>query len=218
MSISENGSKIKYKIILLGDSSVGKTCIFKKLTTGQFNEKIISTIGIDRRTLYFEINTSKEGEPEKKQNCEIQLWDTAGQERFRSITKNYYVSSQGLLFIYDITKRETFDNLDEWFKNVKDDLGNENNYLIILIGNKLDLAEENHEKREVTTEEAQNKCKENEIIWGGECSAKSFSEEQFKEIFKKYSEQIFQKVGYYTTKAEVVNNNGGDKEKKKCPC
>ena len=216
MSASEKD--IKYKIILLGDSSVGKTCIFKKITTGQFNEKIISTIGMDRRTLYLEINTSKQGEPEHKQNCDIQLWDTAGQERFRSITKNYYASSQGLLFIYDITKRETFENLDEWFKNVKDDLGIDNNYLIFLIGNKLDLAEEKPENRQVTLEEAENKCKENGIVWGGECSAKNFSEEEFKDMIKKFSEQIFQKVGYISNKGEIVNNSSFDKGKKKSRC
>ena len=216
MSTSEN--EIKYKIILLGDSSVGKTCIFKKITTGQYNEKSISTIGMDRRTLTFEINTNKEGEEEKKQNCEIQLWDTAGQERFRSITKTYYASSQGLLFIYDITKRETFENLDEWIKNVREDLGDQNNYLIILIGNKLDLAQENADKREVTTEEAENKSKENGIVWGGECSAKNFTEEQFKEIFQKYSELIFHKVGIVSNKGQIVSNNSGGKGKKKSKC
>ncbi len=210
--------ELKYKIILLGDSSVGKTCIFKKITTGQFNEKIISTIGMDRRTLNLEINTSKEGEPEHKQNCDIQLWDTAGQERFRSITKNYYASSQGLLFIYDITKRETFENLDEWFKNVHDDLGDENNYLIFLVGNKLDLAEEKPEIRAVTLEEAQNKCKENGIIWGGECSAKNFTEGEFKDIIKKFSELIFQKVGYISNKGEIVDNSSFDRGKKKSRC
>ena len=216
MSTSEK--ELKYKIILLGDSSVGKTCIFKKITTGQFNEKIISTIGMDRRTLNLEINTSKEGEPEHKQNCDIQLWDTAGQERFRSITKNYYASSQGLLFIYDITKRETFENLDEWFKNVHDDLGDENNYLIFLVGNKLDLAEEKPEIRAVTLEEAQNKCKENGIIWGGECSAKNFTEGEFKDIIKKFSELIFQKVGYISNKGEIVDNSSFDRGKKKSRC
>ena len=216
MSASEK--EIKYKIILLGDSSVGKTCIFKKITTGQYNEKSISTIGMDRRTLLFDINTNKEGEPEKKENCEIQLWDTAGQERFRSITKTYYSSSHGLLFIYDLTKRETFDNLDEWINGVKESLGSENSYLIFLIGNKLDLVEENPDKREVTTEEGENKCKENGIIWGGECSAKSYTEEKFKEMFQKYSELIFQKVGYVSNKGEVVKNNNGEKIKKKSKC
>ena len=216
--MSGTEKELKYKIILLGDSSVGKTCIFKKITTGQFNEKIISTIGMDRRTLNLEINTSKEGEPEHKQNCDIQLWDTAGQERFRSITKNYYASSQGLLFIYDITKRETFENLDEWFKNVHDDLGDENNYLIFLVGNKLDLAEEKPEIRAVTLEEAQNKCKENGIIWGGECSAKNFTEGEFKDIIKKFSELIFQKVGYISNKGEIVDNSSFDRGKKKSRC
>lgn len=217
MSTTEN--EIKYKIILLGDSSVGKTCIFKKITTGVYNDKSISTIGMDRRTLNFEIKTNKEGEPEKKENCEIQLWDTAGQERFRSITKTYYSSSQGLLFIYDLTKRETFENLDEWIQNVKDSLGNDNSYLIFLIGNKLDLVEESPDKRDVTTEEGENKCKENGIIWGGECSAKSFSEEEFQKLFQKFSELIFQKVGRVTNRGEVVkNNNASQKEKKKLKC
>ena len=215
MSTSEE--EIKYKMILLGDSSVGKTCIFKKITTGQFNEKSISTIGMDRRTLFFEINVNKENEPEKKKNCEIQLWDTAGQERFRSITKTYYTSSHGLVFIYDLTKRETFDNLDEWIKNAKESLGNEYKYLIFLMGNKLDIVEEHPEKRETTIEEAENKCKENGIIWGGECSAKKFDEDQFKEMFQKFSELIFQKVGYVSKKGEVVQNNN-DKIKKKSKC
>ena len=217
MSASEK--EIKYKIILLGDSSVGKTCIFKKITTGQYNEKSISTIGMDRRTLFFEININKEGEPEKKENCEIQLWDTAGQERFRSITKTYYSSSHGLLFIYDLTKRETFDNLDEWISGVKESLGSDNNYLIFLIGNKLDLVEENPDKREVTKEEGEKKCQENGIIWGGECSAKSYTEEKFKEMFQKYSELIFRKVGYVSNKGEVVkNNNDNEKKPKRLKC
>ena len=96
-------------------------------------------------------------------------------------------------------------------------MGDQNNYLIILIGNKLDLAEENPEKREVTTEEAENKSKENGIVWGGECSAKNFTEEQFKEIFQKYSELIFHKVGYVSNKGQVVSGGGG-KIKKKSKC
>ena len=217
MSNEEN--EIKYKIILLGDSSVGKTCIFKKITTGQFNQKSISTIGMDRRTLFFDININKPGEEEKKHNCEIQLWDTAGQERFRSITQTYYNSSQGLLFIYDITKKETFDNLDEWINNVKDSLGG-NNYLMILIGNKLDLVEEEPDKREVTTEEGENKCKQKEVLWGGECSAKNFSEEKLREMFQKYSEEIFKKVGFISNKATIVSNvsKSNEKNKKKSKC
>ena len=90
--------------------------------------------------------------------------------------------------------------------------------MIILVGNKQDLVEEKPENREVTLEEAQNKYKENGIVWGGECSAKNFSEEEFKDMIKKFSEQIFQKVGYISNKGEIVNNSSFDKGKKKSRC
>ena len=71
----------------------------------------------------------------------------------------------------------------------------------------MDLVEENPEKREITTEEGENKCKESGLIWGGECSAKSYTEDQFKEMFQKFSELIFKKVGYVSNNGEVVKNN-----------
>ena len=178
--MSDN-SKITYKIIIIGDSAVGKTCIFKKITSNTFNEKSISTIGMDRRTLFFTIKDSKGSDLE----IEVQLWDTAGQERFRSITATYYKSSQGLLLMYDITKRETFSNVENWIENVNDSLGNNNDYLIVLMGNKLDLVKDKPEARDVTEEEAQKLCQEKNIFWGGECSAKDFSEEELRNIFTK---------------------------------
>ena len=193
--------KTTYKIILIGDSAVGKTCIFKKITSGVFNEKSISTIGMDRRTLNFTIKDS-EG---RDLDVEVQLWDTAGQERFRTITNNYYKSSQGLLLIYDITKKDTFNNVENWINNVKETLGEEDKYLIVLIGNKVDLAEANPETREVSLDEAEEICKKDDIFWGGECSAKDFSEEKLKEIFTKYTEEIYKKVGVNIVKAGLVN-------------
>ena len=193
--------KTTYKIILIGDSAVGKTCIFKKITTGVFNEKSISTIGMDRRTLNFTIKDS-EG---RDLDVEVQLWDTAGQERFRTITNNYYKSSQGLLLIYDITKKDTFNNVENWINNVKETLGEEDKYLIVLIGNKVDLAEANPETREVSLDEAEEICKKDDIFWGGECSAKDFSEEKLKEIFTKYTQEIYKKVGVNIVKAGIVN-------------
>ena len=184
--MSNESNRIVYKMIIIGDSSVGKTCIFKKITSGVFIEKSISTIGMDRRTLTFTIEGNKE--------IDIQLWDTAGQERFRSITTSYYKASQGLILMYDITKRESFDNVGNWIDNVKDSL-EDNEYLIVLLGNKLDLAQAKPESREVTSEEAENYCKEKNIYWGGEWSAKDFTEEQLKEIFTKYTYEIYKKVG-----------------------
>jgi Ras-related protein Rab-1A len=197
---NENSEKITYKMIIIGDSAVGKTCIFKKITTGTFSEKSISTIGMDRRTLSFTIK-NKEG---NDLEIEVQLWDTAGQERFRSITTSYYKSSQGLLLMYDITKRETFDNIENWLQNIKDSIGAEEKYLIVLIGNKVDLANADPDSRTVTNEEAENLCKQNNIFWGGECSAKDFTEEQLKDIFTNYTQEIYKKVGVNISKGQVV--------------
>ena len=211
--MSDN-SKITYKIIIIGDSAVGKTCIFKKITSNTFNEKSISTIGMDRRTLFFTIKDSKGSDLE----IEVQLWDTAGQERFRSITTTYYKSSQGLLLMYDITKRETFSNVENWIENVNDSLGNNNDYLIVLMGNKLDLVKNNPEARDVSEEEAQKICQDKNIYWGGECSAKDFSEEELKNIFTKYTQEIYKKVGVNIVKGEMVSTNNNDNKKKKSFC
>ena len=176
-------------MIIIGDSAVGKTCIFKKIISGTFTEKSISTIGMDRRTLSFTIKNEEGNDVE----IDVQLWDTAGQERFRSITTSYYKSSQGLLLMYDITRKETFDNLENWILSIKDSLGEEEKYLIVLVGNKVDLANSNPESREVTTEDAENLCKEKNIYWGGECSAKDFTENELNDIFTKYTQEIYKK-------------------------
>ena len=76
--MTKEGTDLTYKLILIGDSSVGKTCIFKKINTGEFSEKSISTIGMDRRTLIFDIKI-KENNEEITKKCQVHLWDTAGQ-------------------------------------------------------------------------------------------------------------------------------------------
>ena len=200
-------------MIIIGDSAVGKTCIFKKITSGTFTEKSISTIGMDRRTLSFTIKNEEGNDVE----IDVQLWDTAGQERFRSITTSYYKSSQGLLLMYDITRKETFDNLENWILSIKDSLGEEEKYLIVLVGNKVDLANSNPESREVTTEDAENLCKEKNIYWGGECSAKDFTENELNDIFTKYTQEIYKKVGVNIVKAQKVDKNN-DKQPKKFKC
>ena len=212
--MTKEETDLTYKLILIGDSSVGKTCIFKKINTGEFSEKSISTIGMDRRTLIFDIKI-KENNEEITKKCQIHLWDTAVQERFRSVTNSYYKSSQGLILLYDITKRESYDNLDGWIDSVKSSLGDNNEYLIVLLGNKLDLAESSPDSRQVTAEEGQQKSKENGLYWGGECSAKDFTEDQLKELFTKFTQEIYKKVGYHSVKGQVVSNK---KKKKSSGC
>ena len=207
--MSDKDDKIFYKMIIIGDSNSGKKNILKKVSSGTFNEKSISTIGMDNRTLFFTINT-EEGEKE----IEIQLWDTAGQERFRSVTSSYYNSSQGLLLVYDITKKESLDSINKWIETVKDSLEDEENLLMFLLGNK-DLAIENPDRREITSEYAENFCKENNLFWAGEHCLKDITDEQIKEMLKKFSLEIYKKVGI-NKKEKVFDNNVQKHKKLKC--
>ena len=214
-----DNNTIVYKIILIGDSSVGKTCLFKKMTTGNFQEKNISTIGVDRKSLNITIKIT-EGNLEINKQFEIQLWDTAGQERFRSITKSYYKESQGLFLLYDITNRESFDGLDKWITGIRDSLGKEENrYVIILLGNKVDLVNNNPDLRKIDKSEAEKKCQEFGLLWAGECSAKDFTQEELKDLFCKYTKEIYKKVGNNSgSKNQVILKCGAHKQEGDCGC
>ena len=120
-----------FKLIFLGDSGVGKTNIMKRFSEDQFFFNSKPTIGVDFRTKIVKI---------KNHVIKLQIWDTAGQERYKSFTKAYFKDTKGIIIVYDVTSRSSFENLVNWFtlaeENVKvDDMP------IILIGNKLDLIE-----------------------------------------------------------------------------
>ena len=212
----DDSKTVTYKMILLGDTSVGKTCLFKKLTTGVYSNKNVSTIGIDKKTI--NINGSKivENEEEKDLNFSIQLYDTAGQERFRAISKTYYTGSHGLIVMYDITKKETFNNVEDWIKGIRETLGetDENKkYVIILMGNKKDL----EEKREVQVEEAEELCQKNNVFFGGECSVQDFTQDELMEKFQIFIKNVFQKIGIvYARKATIISSKSTKKERQKC--
>ena len=193
---NESNDDIEYKIILLGDTSVGKTCLFKKITTGQFIDRNVSTVGIDRRTIKVKCDFEEDGKKVSK-NVIINLTDTAGQERFKAITKSYYKGSDAAILLYDITERKTFEHIKEWIESIKNTAStiDYNNYSIFLIGTKIDLIETGKKERNVDLEEAINKCKELDVKWGGECSNKEFTEEKYLEIFKGFIKIIYQKVG-----------------------
>ena len=207
----------EYKIILIGDSAVGKTSIFKKLSTGQFVDKNISTIGMDKRTLNFkdievEINGNK-----KKEEFNIILYDTAGQERYRAITKNYFRSSDIVFVIYDITNRKSFENVEGWLESLSQILSNwkTGKYIVTLLGNKLDFVENDEKPRQVEEEEAQKLCDDKDIIWGGECSVKNFSAEEMTEVFIKSWRAFVQKFGIKNELSSQNRIEGSKYEKKK---
>ena len=200
----EQKGEIEYKFILLGDTSVGKTCLFKKITTGTFIDRNVSTVGIDRRTVQILCDIDEGNGIIKTRNIKVNLTDTAGQERFKAITKSYYKGSDAALLLYDITDKRTFEHIQEWVESIRSSLSRtDNKYSIFLIGTKIDLVECGKRKREIEIEEAKSKCKEFNMIWGGESSNKNLTDVQYKEIFKDFIKIIYSKIGF----KKVVTQN-----------
>ena len=140
--------------ILIGDSTVGKTCFLTRYFKNQFNEAFLSTIGIDK-----EIKHVKVGNDSYK----MTLWDTAGQERFKTLPKKYYQNADGVLLLFDVTNEDTFNNVSKWMKDIKDNAnkavnsesGKELEIALYLIGNKIDLTD----KRIISREQAETQAK-----------------------------------------------------------
>ncbi|XP_043720339.1 ras-related protein RABA2a [Telopea speciosissima] len=130
-----------FKVVLIGDSGVGKSNLLSRFTRNEFCLESKSTIGVEfaTRTVQVEGKTIK-----------AQIWDTAGQERYRAITSAYYRGALGALLVYDVTKPTTFDNVSRWLKELRDHA--DSNIVIMLIGNKTDL----EHLRAVATEDAQS--------------------------------------------------------------
>ena len=127
-----------YKVLLLGDTTVGKTCFLMKYTDKTFQDVHISTIGLDYRLKSMTLKSGKK--------IKLQIWDTAGQDRFRAITKNYYKSANGIILIYDVTNRQTFDNVKGWISQIREEANQ--NVLIYIVGNKIDMKEERKVQKE----------------------------------------------------------------------
>ena len=130
------------RVLTIGDKSVGKSSIIIKYIDDKFDENIKSTLGIDYKTKIIQ----------KGDNLiKVTIYDTAGEEKYRHLIKNYYNGSNGILLIYDITNRNSFDDLNYWLEELKKNC-NLNNLYIYLVGNKTDL----EKKRQVSYDEAKN--------------------------------------------------------------
>jgi small GTP-binding protein len=210
---------IDYNIILIGNSAVGKTSLFKKIVTGSFSEKNISTIGMDKKTFTIDAEVDDKGKKVTK-NFNISLIDTAGEERFKSITKTYFKGADCILLIYDVTTRESYDNVSMWIESIHDSIGNHENskYIIVLIGNKIDLIGVDGRIRAVEENEAIAKCQEYKINWGGECSAKTFSDVELKNLIKGYINKIYEKIGEKYSGHQVSKILAKKNKKKKGFC
>jgi Ras-related protein Rab-1A len=136
--MSANDYDYLFKVLIIGNSGVGKSCLLLRFAEDMFSDNYISTIGVDFKIRKLEL----EGK-----SIKLQIWDTAGQERFRTITKSYYRGSNGIVVVYDITDRESFDQVQHWMSEIDAHASAE--VCRLLVGNKADL----NDKRAVKTDE-----------------------------------------------------------------
>ena len=131
MSLTDKGTddyEFIFKVLLLGNSNVGKSSLFLRFVDDIWNDTFVPTIGVDFKIKTFDIDEKK---------IKMQIWDTAGQERFKNIIASYYRGAHGILLIYDVTDKDSFKNLSNWLIEIEKNASK--NVLRVLIGNKCDL-------------------------------------------------------------------------------
>lgn len=177
-----------FKILTIGESAVGKTCLLLRFTDNTFNTDFISTVGID-----FKIQICKI----KEKMVKLQVWDTSGQERFKTITKTYYKGGDGILLVYDVTDRSSFMSLKNWMRQIE--LNAKENVPKIMVGNKCDKTD-----RKVTYEEGEKVAKDFGVPFM-ETSAKE--DINVNEVFKNLTIRIMDQY-------DKLNINKDDKQMK----
>ncbi|KAI9477836.1 MAG: ras family-domain-containing protein [Benjaminiella poitrasii] len=182
----------KFKLVFLGEQSVGKTSLITRFMYDTFDNTYQATIGIDflSKTMYLDDRTIR-----------LQLWDTAGQERFRSLIPSYIRDSSVCVVVYDITNRNSFMNTSKWIDDVRAERGHD--VIIVLVGNKTDL----NDKRQVTVEEGEKKAKEYNVMFI-ETSAKAGYNVK----------ALFRKIGHALPGMESQSEDGQREQYIKCIC
>ena len=196
-----------FKIVLIGDSGVGKTNILSRYLTDKFSSTTQPTVGVE-----FGSKIVKKGEKLIK----LQIWDTAGQERYKSITSAYYKGAKGAFVVYDISRKSTFDNVDKWINELKNN-GSEDVF-ILLVGNKSDL----NDQREISEEEVKKKAEVYNIAF---CETSALKGKNIEFAFESLIDKITEKLekekeilGKNISKIEegktITLNTDKDKDKK----
>merc|ERR1712086_298338 len=190
-----------FKVVLIGESGVGKSNLLTRFTRNEFNRESKSTIGVEFATNTIQVD---------KKTIKAQIWDTAGQERYRAITSAYYRGAVGALLVYDITKESTFEAVKTmWLEELKQHA--DDNIIIMLVGNKKDLGH----LRAVTTEEGRNFAEKNQLSFI-ETSAQQRDGEKEKlpegeesgNVTRAF-EDILKEIYHYVSKTSVAANTPG---------
>jgi small GTP-binding protein len=191
-----------FKLLIIGESGVGKTCLLLRFTDDSFTANHLTTIGIDFKIKIINL--------EEKQ-IKLQIWDTAGQERFRTITKTYYKGAHGIILTYDVTDENSFKNIRNWVRQIEQNA--QSNVCKVLVGNKSD-----REDRKVSFEEGSKLAKEFNMQFF-ETSAKS--NYNVNETFTFLTKEILNTCDVKPSassgmKIEGDKNKDGKKDKQKC--
>ena len=182
-----------FKVLILGDSFVGKTNMLKRFLNDEFDMNTKETVGVEFGSKNFILG-------EKEDIVKAQIWDTAGQERYRSVTKAYYKGAKGALLVYDITRKSTFENIDSWLIDLRTNA--DKDILILLIGNKSDL----NNTREISEEEARTKAEQYNIAFL-ETSAKTG--DNIDKAFTQLIEEVYKaNMSMIQSNVEIEENNG----------
>ncbi|KAL0832682.1 hypothetical protein ABMA28_000868 [Loxostege sticticalis] len=196
-----------YKLLVLGDSNVGKTCIVHRYCDERYYDIYISTIGIDFKQKIINLD----GVPIK-----LQIWDTAGQERFRTLTTAYYRGAMGIILMYDITNLESFNHLSYWLRNIQEYASPD--VIKVLVGNKCDV-HENH--RAVPKERGQKIADDFDMpFFEVSCKSNINIEEAFLTLARKIREYRESKADAFELKERdnVIKPSESETDVSKCSC
>ncbi len=196
-------SKPKYdylfKLLIIGESGVGKTCLLLRFTEDSFTANHLTTIGIDFKIKIINLENKL---------IKLQIWDTAGQERFRTITKTYYKGAHGIILTYDVTDQNSFKNIRNWIKQIEANA--QSNVCKVLVGNKCDKTDR------VVTEEEGKKLADDFQMMFFETSAKS--NKNVTEVFNFLTQEILKNNSGKTEKTGTTLTSGDNKTGKKGCC
>ena len=201
MKINSN-FEIQIKLVVIGDSGVGKTNFIFQFTEGRFSSIHVATVGFDYKSKIIKL-------PKSKKNVKLQIWDTAGQERYMSVNKNLFQKVQGIILMYDLTSRESFEHINYWLNLVKHTTSSKT---VMLVANKLDIEED---KRIVSEEEGAKVAKDNNILF---FEGSGSSGQNVDKIFTTIAEEIYTNLlnDKDFSGNSLTLNRKNKKEKKQC--